>query len=910
MKRLFTLAITFLTGLSLHLYAQTPTHQWVNSSGGNQADQVYDIVVDSLGNSYTLGTFQATAYFNTGATTVRSFTSNGSHDIFIQKRDAQGIAQWVKQIGGAGADIGFGLALDASKNIYIAGQFRNTVDFDPGTGTQNRSSTALDDAFLLKLDSNGTFVWVQTLGRSGRSYNIRLKDVAVDRNGDILTIGEFSGSFDMNPGSGSNFTVYNSPGNNFWLQKWNASGNYIWGRYGQGSTTNKCIAIDGNNNIYFGGSHSGGVDFRWGPGFGQVNSSNGGVDAYLTKYNSSGNYVYDYTWGDLGNDEVSDISIDANNNVIVAGTYANGPDFNPGVVFTQIPAVGSTDAYVSKFNPSGTYQWTKTFGSSSADAGNAVSTDNQGNIYTVGYYGGTIDFDPGTANTNTSWSGFSDAYIHKMDASGNFQWVATLSSPADEESFAIASDVNGGILHAGLFNALNPNPLDFDFGSGTSNLQSLGNDDVFVQKIKECITATSTDVQTACGSFTWIDGITYTSSNNTATFTYAGASATGCDSIVTLNLSLSPIASGVDVQTACNSFTWIDGNTYTASTNSVSHTLVGAAANGCDSIVTLNLTLGNSSLDTLSIQSCGAYTWAFNGQSYSSTGFYLDTVITAAGCDSILALDLNVSQTYLSIDTVKHCGNVYLWQVGGSSQALTTSGLYYDTLSTLAGCDSILGLDLDINQNSSVAFSRRACKEFISPSGKVVRTSGLLRDTLPNAAGCDSIMQINVTIDTLDTRVSRNGNTLTSLNNARPGPAHQWVDCNNNYAPLIGETGNSFTPSMNGSYALILSDPNNAVCADTSACFSFTSVGLADNYSLQGIRVYPNPNTNGILHIEVPTSEQQLIYRLRNALGQLLMEGSISTTNTQIEWHGETGIYYLEMMNSKGEKSIQKVVKR
>jgi gliding motility-associated-like protein len=105
----------------------------------------------------------------------------------------------------------------------------------------------------------------------------------------------------------------------------------------------------------------------------------------------------------------------------------------------------------------------------------------------------------------------------------------------------------------------------------------------------------STDNHVACDSFTWIDGVTYTSSNNTAVFTLVGANAAGCDSIVTLNLTINNSSSGIDVITACDSFTWIDGVTYNSSNNTAVFTLVGANAAGCDSIVTLNLVLKISS---------------------------------------------------------------------------------------------------------------------------------------------------------------------------------------------------------------------------------------------------------------------------------------------------------------------------
>ena len=102
------------------------------------------------------------------------------------------------------------------------------------------------------------------------------------------------------------------------------------------------------------------------------------------------------------------------------------------------------------------------------------------------------------------------------------------------------------------------------------------------------------DYQSTCNPFTWIDGNTYSASNNTATFTIAGGAANGCDSTVTLDLVINSASIGVDTQIACGSYTWIDGNTYTASNNSATFNILGGAANGCDSLVTLDLTISNA----------------------------------------------------------------------------------------------------------------------------------------------------------------------------------------------------------------------------------------------------------------------------------------------------------------------------
>jgi hypothetical protein len=177
----------------------------------------------------------------------------------------------------------------------------------------------------------------------------------------------------------------------------------------------------------------------------------------------------------------------------------------------------------------------------------------------------------------------------------------------------------------------------------------------------------STDFETACGSFTWIDGNTYTASNNSATYTLTGAN--GCDSVVTLDLTILNTTSSTDVQTACGSFTWIDGNTYTASNNSATYTLTGA--NGCDSVVTLDLTVNNVSDITTTLSGStitanngdASYQWVdcLNGFSPidgetnisftpSTSGEYA-VIITENGCQDTSACVSMVVTDILNIET-------------------------------------------------------------------------------------------------------------------------------------------------------------------------------------------------------------------------------------------------------------------
>jgi len=150
-----------------------------------------------------------------------------------------------------------------------------------------------------------------------------------------------------------------------------------------------------------------------------------------------------------------------------------------------------------------------------------------------------------------------------------------------------------------------------------------------------------TDTHTACDSYTWIDGITYTVSNNTATYTLTNVN--GCDSIITLDLTINNSNTGVDTQIACDSFNWIDGITYTESNNTATYTLTNIE--GCDSIVTLNLTINHPDYTTDVQIACDSYTWIDGNTYISDNNTAVFDTVNMNGCDSVITLDLTINHS-------------------------------------------------------------------------------------------------------------------------------------------------------------------------------------------------------------------------------------------------------------------------
>ena len=171
-----------------------------------------------------------------------------------------------------------------------------------------------------------------------------------------------------------------------------------------------------------------------------------------------------------------------------------------------------------------------------------------------------------------------------------------------------------------------------------------------------CIGDSGLNNITACDSYTWRDGITYTASNNTATYTLSNA--VGCDSVFNLDLIINNSSSGTDMITACDSLTWIDGVTYTTSNNTATYTLTNAV--GCDSLVTIDLIINKSSSGTDVITASDSLTW-IDGITYTTSNNTATYNLTnAVGCDSLVTIDLIINNSSPGTD-VQTARNSITW---------------------------------------------------------------------------------------------------------------------------------------------------------------------------------------------------------------------------------------------------------
>ena len=401
---------------------------------------------------------------------------------------------------------------------------------------------------------------------------------------------------------------------------------------------------------------------------------------------------------------------------------------------------------------------------------------------------------------------------------------------------------------------------------------------------------TGTDIQTACNSYTWIDGVTYTSSNSSATYSLTNAA--GCDSVVTLNLTINSPTTGTDIQTACNSYTWIDGVTYTSSNNSATYSLTNAA--GCDSVVTLNLTINSPTTGTDIQTACNSYTW-IDGVTYtSSNNSATYTLTNAAGCDSVVTLNLTINSPTTGTDIQTAC-NSYTWIDGVTYTSSNSSATY--TLTNAAGCDSVVTLNLTINSPTTGTDIQTACNSYTWIDGVTYTSSNNSATyTLTNAAGCDSVVTLNLTIESIDDSVVLSALTIYAL----PGyDSYQWYECTSNgYMMMSNETNDSISITANGDYAVVI---NNNNCSDTSDCVTVNNIGLREETQAT-FRIYPNP-TQGKVKVErdnfsSPTGTYQL--QIVDSRGKVTQRSNVDFQNGFITINLENypaGVYQITLIN-------------
>lgn len=455
---------------------------FAKSISGTGYEVAKALAVDQSGNLYLTGYCGNNADFDPGPGTA-TLPFNIMGHIFIARYNSSGEYLYVKGMSGTGTCSGQSIAVDATGNIFTTGYFTETIDFDPGAGTVNKTSAGEYDFYLARYDASGNYLSVHTFGGSGYDY---ANSVILDAENNIYLTGYFENTVDFNPGpETSNLT--STGGFNLFVAKYDVSIGYqfahgLGAAVATGAGDKIPIALDPSGNIYLSGDFKQGnkVDFDPGPG---VASPGAAMGSFLTKYSSSGAFMYvktlaltktGTTYNQIGSEGMA---TDHEGNIILAGFFSKTVDFDPGAATHEMTAgayVGN--AFLGKYSNDGDYQWANQMGFYNGflkwdDGSSSITTDRVGNIYLTGSFFGRLDFDPGPDTVMLTATDFSETDYHDPDpffakytADGRLVYVKQLHGGGSCQSVLV--DSKGDIYVMGS----NTGKTDLDPGENTKFL--------------------------------------------------------------------------------------------------------------------------------------------------------------------------------------------------------------------------------------------------------------------------------------------------------------------------------------------------------------------------------------------------------------------------------------------------------
>ncbi len=427
--------------------------------------------------------------------------------------------EWTKTAGGPALDKVTGVAMDLTGNVFICGYFDSTIAFD----STKLISAGGTDVFIAKYDADGILLWAKQVGGQNDDF---ASSISTDITGNCYITGFFF--IQGTTTTFGNTTISEAGDADIFVSKFNANGNLMWVRNAGGRTEDASfgIATDVSGNSYVTGYFTGTASFGQ-----QKLNSMGYSDIFIAKYDAAGNLVWVRTGGGPYQDEPFSIATDAAGNCYVTGYFTSNAIFSG----TNLQSAGyfDTDAFLLKYNPSGTLIWAKRMGGTGNDIAYGVTTAKNGSIFVCGVFKGTKNFgdnlltrsggtngfvskcDAGgrilwTKNTNGSElnefrkvssdaqgncyvtgtilgsvgfdkvsvtsAGGKDACIAKYDSKGTLMWVQQAGGEDDDEGMCVASDASGNCYAVGQFNTA----ANF----GRHKFSGWGSQDIFISRIK------------------------------------------------------------------------------------------------------------------------------------------------------------------------------------------------------------------------------------------------------------------------------------------------------------------------------------------------------------------------------------------------------------------------------------------
>lgn len=388
-------------------------------------------------------------------------------------------AAFAIRLGGSGSELVTGAVTDAAGNVFLAGTFTESADFDPGSGIIALTSLGGSDGFLAKYSAAGALLWVSQLsGTGGETVAALGRDAA----GNLYVGGSFTGSTDFDPGAG--FQVLNSVGGeDGFVAKYGAAGELIWARRfgGTASDAVEALAVDAAGVSYAAGEFSGQAHAL--PQAGTPIVGDGDQpDGFVLSLDAAGSVRWSLPLGGPLADAANTIALSGTGSVVVAGSFRGSADFARNATPVPLTAQGGADVFLASYSSAGLLQWARDIGGlgeeSSPSGGLSVTPQNE--IALLGSFSGNADFDAGAGVVAKTSISPADLFLVRYDAAGTFASVLTVGGQGTVIGTRALADADGSILVTGSFTGA----MNFDPGAATSlaSLAQAGASDVFVAR--------------------------------------------------------------------------------------------------------------------------------------------------------------------------------------------------------------------------------------------------------------------------------------------------------------------------------------------------------------------------------------------------------------------------------------------
>lgn len=382
---------------------------WAKQITGSDSEDPFDLIVDQSGNVFVTGGFQNTVDFDPGPG-IFSLTATGIFSCFVLKLDPQGNFVWAKSIGGNGHVAGYGISTDSFGQVYLTGAFNATVDFDPGSAVHSITAFGFQDIFVLKLDSNGDFVWAKQMGGPNDDTGWGIQFTSLN---EVLVSGNFSGTADLDPGPSIFSFVSNGMQDMFWA-KLDSNGGFISAAGWGGPEIDFCFQArcDAVGNIYAGGYFKDTVDFDPGSGM-AIYAAAGDADGFLSKFDAAGSWQWTNRIASPNRDWGLDLTLDDWGNPYLGGSFQGLVDFDPGPSNHILDGLQGS-SFLVQYLPNGEFGWAVQMDGNAYAEVVGIAIGSGSEVHLLGDFFSDCDLDPGPGTSSFSSLGSRDIFLSKL----------------------------------------------------------------------------------------------------------------------------------------------------------------------------------------------------------------------------------------------------------------------------------------------------------------------------------------------------------------------------------------------------------------------------------------------------------------------------------------------------------------